>query len=1080
MFKSAGTTLLVLLLVAGTVEARHPVLRSSMRAIVGSDRIELRISTSLEEPLAAAGLTPGDDGTYAPRLVDAAVRDYAVHLLGHLTVSADGRPLAGRHLRTTSQAPPHRGLSRWEIQQLNALYELEYPGHPKRELTFEQSVLRDIEYAPGFAWTVTYAADLGWGGTSSFGLLRAGRPWTVPAPPSAPSEPPHAAALPGPTPFPEGALAAGFTAASFAVAVAVTWRRSRKRKAALAALLLIALADPLCAQQQKKKVYVAPDDHTDFIWSDTEANYEKWFMRMLDYYVEQAGATSDAPAMLQSRFSTDGTYWLAVYERNKRPEEFRQLIERIKDGHIGCPIVPLVVCYGGMPAEAILRSMYYPGLLERRYGLRFTVAHDIENQTTPYGLGALWAGAGARYAWKGVCNCSTLVKGLNERQHEMYRWVGQDRSSLLMKWFSIPGGNQSLGGYAEARDPRRAIDLVSSRGDSDNFRKRHPYDIIGVFGQGWDDKFTTNLAIRDACKAMSDDQRDCIVSNEEDFFVDFERAYGATLPVQSLGFGNEWELAAVSMAEVSARVKRAVEQLRAAEALASLVSLKNRVFMDGRTAARDRAFMDLGLYFEHDFAPGGPGATAQERIRFQRRMADEIEAYVRPLHADAAVGLAGLIPRPQGAIRFFVFNPLGWMRTDAADLPYDGSAEVHVVDVTTGSEVPSQLVAVEGRLRLRILATDIPPVGYKVFELVPGAPPELPRPTADAGTGAMENVAVALTVDPRGAITSLKDKTRGGREGVRTIDGYAMNDLDPAAKGTLSVENAGPVSVTLLAAASATDANPPHATRVTLYRDVDRIEIENRVVGTLDDTVRLWRFGFNIDGGVVRHEEVGAILRAKTAREGGPYADQNARYDYLTLNHFADLSDDGTGITLSNADAFFMRVGRSTVQKLDSATPQISPVLAAGGKTLGFAMMRGQAGDSFIVQRFALKTHGAFRAADAMKFSLEHQNPLVAGMVIGGTGYPADRYSLVSVSDPSVLLWSIKPAEEGIGQGLIARLWNLAEAPSSFSLSLTPGLNAAHRTTHIETNLAEAAVKRGTLTGNAAGLQLVTYRLMVP
>ena len=51
--------------------------------------------------------------------------------------------------------------------------------------------------------------------------------------------------------------------------------------------------------------------------------------------------------------------------------------------------------------------MYYPGQLERRYDLRFRLAVAMENQTLPYGLGALWAGAGARYSWKGVCDCAT-------------------------------------------------------------------------------------------------------------------------------------------------------------------------------------------------------------------------------------------------------------------------------------------------------------------------------------------------------------------------------------------------------------------------------------------------------------------------------------------------------------------------------------------------------------------------------------------------------------------------------------------------------------------------------------------------
>ncbi len=37
----------------------------------------------------------------------------------------------------------------------------------------------------------------------------------------------------------------------------------------------------------------------------------------------------------------------------------------------------------------------------------------------------------------------------------------------------------------------------------------------------------------------------------------------------------------------------------------------------------------------------------------------------------------------------------------------------------------------------------------------------------------------------------------------------------------------------------------------------------------------------------------------------------------------------------------------------------------------------------------------------------------------------ASSFSLVNVTNPDVLLWSVKPSEEGIANGLITRLWNL-------------------------------------------------------
>jgi alpha-mannosidase len=92
--------------------------------------------------------------------------------------------------------------------------------------------------------------------------------------------------------------------------------------------------------------------------------------------------------------------------------------------------------------------------------------------------------------------------------------------------------------------------------------------------------------------------------------------------------------------------------------------------------------------------------------------------------------------------------------------------------------------------------------------------------------------------------------------------------------------------------------------------------------------------------------------------------------------------------------------------------------------------------------KFAITTHGsAFNPINSMKFSLEHQNPLVTGMITGTeNNKPGDRFSLVNISDPNLILWAIKPSEDGIQKGLIARIWNLSNTTSSSILSVTPGI----------------------------------------
>jgi alpha-mannosidase len=838
--------------------------------------------------------------------------------------------------------------------------------------------------------------------------------------------------------------------------------------ALLSRFLLDLSPDGLAQELKGKRIYIAPDDHTDLFWSADLETYERVFVEMLDYYLDLADRTQNEPVEFQSRWNCDGSFWAWVYEKKKPQADFERLIERIRDGHISVPLNALCICLGGAPAEAVLRGMYYPGKLERRYGLRFNLAYSLENQTLPFGLGALWSGSGAIFSWKGICGCATRIPEAWDREHDIYWWVGADGSSLLMKWNSMLIGNQSMGGYAEARYPEEVANYVDI---DENFKARYPYQVIGAFGHGWDDVQTQTDKFVATAKNLTSQYFKVIVSNEIDFAQDFEKTYGEDIPSVSASFGNEWDLDCATMAEVSAQYKRSTEKLRTAEGLATLVSLKDTEFMRGREEARDLAWMNMGLFWEHDWQGASWEGLTQKRIEWTRKITHEIESYVNKLHEDALTSLGSMIQKNGANERFFVFNSLSWARTDYVDYGYSELGPVYVIDLETGQETPSQSVVQEGRRWLRILANNVPSVGYKVFEIRKGAG-QLFSYAASVSGGQVENQYLKVTVDGRGAITSLEDKPRA-RQLAGEINGRNLNDLGPGA-GDLQIENEGPVSVTLLATA---DAPLSHTSRITLFRDSDRIEIQNDIRQNFDAT-HMWAFSFAITNPNVFHEEVGAILHARLTNDGGHYSPRNARYDWLTVNHFVDLNQsDQFGVTISNADCYFMKVGDSTVTELDTHTPQIS--ILVGGRDMNDAgVLSEQGGDEHFLQRFALKPHDKYDPVSAMKFALEHQNPLIAKQVTGGDSYPEDSFSLLSIDNPSVLLWALKPADDGMEAGVVARIWNLSNERGNFSLNLNQGgIRVALSLTHLETPVGVAAIEDGKLTDSINQQQIKTYAL---
>ena len=183
----------------------------------------------------------------------------------------------------------------------------------------------------------------------------------------------------------------------------------------------------------------------------------------------------------------------------------------------------------------------------------------------------------------------------------------------------------------------------------------------------------TTVPLKDAqhsfpvvAKSKSKGLRRVIVSNQHDYFDDMKQTHGRELPDLSVAFGNEWDLYSASLAEVSAAVKRATEKLRAAEAMSTVIAKQRSDFADDLLSQRDQAWIAYGLYWEHDWTADGP-ISRDRRAAWQRKIARQITTYVDTLHQRCHDVLSELI-HSAGDNRFFVFNPLGWNRTDVVDL----------------------------------------------------------------------------------------------------------------------------------------------------------------------------------------------------------------------------------------------------------------------------------------------------------------------------------------------------------------------------------------------------------------------------
>jgi len=95
--------------------------------------------------------------------------------------------------------------------------------------------------------------------------------------------------------------------------------------ACLIAARLTHLGQPgqgLLNPQTAKRLYLAADDHTDYLWTADEATYRQIFQDMLDYQLDRVDATINNPIDFQARWNCDGWLRLWTYEKYKPAADF--------------------------------------------------------------------------------------------------------------------------------------------------------------------------------------------------------------------------------------------------------------------------------------------------------------------------------------------------------------------------------------------------------------------------------------------------------------------------------------------------------------------------------------------------------------------------------------------------------------------------------------------------------------------------------------------------------------------------------------------------------------------------------------
>lgn len=776
---------------------------------------------------------------------------------------------------------------------------------------------------------------------------------------------------------------------------------------------------------------------------------------------------------------------------DRYPEEAPAFRRYVAEGRLGIvggmDVMPDVVKPGG---EMFVRQMQYgKHYFREALGVEVTTGWLLDTFGHHPQIPQLLRQAGYESFWfcRGVAREETPAEFL---------WQGLDGTTIPA--FYLPfsyglfyGPPRALPGFREFFQKRfdmlnpyaRAAERVGLAGVDVSEPEDHVPPLIAEFNRQPDAPFTVRHAVPAEFEA--------VVARRSD------------LPIISGDMGPIFQGTYSSRIELKQTTRELEGRLLTAEKLSALASCLGTPADD---AMLWRAWEPVMFNQTHDLSSGVmTDVVYDDTVRsfgFSSRLIEEVIE-------DRWASIAAQIDTRGEGIPILVFNPLGWLRTDVAEVELGfgqgGVRGVELVD-PAGKPVPVQLDHTETygdgaikRTQLTFVARDVPALGYAVFRARPGQaavagpreaksdPPrdfienEHLRATFDLGTGAMTSLRdkssqwevlsgpgnVIARESDKGDLWELYRGLDGGSHVAMTNQqsvprpGAAVFSSDQA--GTNGVVSGGPVFAEFSVAHPM--ANGHYATRVRLYAGLRRLDIRSELVNN-EKYVR-YQALFPISLRQARYTveiPFGAIERPAGIE--------------FPAQHWVDYSDGRRGVALLNFGLPGNLVSEDTLLLSLLRAHNLGAYGYGGGYEPGMTAETGFQVGQLRNFRYAIVPHsGDWRAAQVYRDGLEFNHPFVVRKATAHAGLLPDRWGLLEISAPNVVLTAFKP---GDGGAAVLRVYEAAgQATPGVQVKFNVGVSHAWEANLLEAPGRELSLAQHTLAFDLRPFEIKTVKLQV-
>lgn len=765
---------------------------------------------------------------------------------------------------------------------------------------------------------------------------------------------------------------------------------------------------------RKWEVYILMHSHTDIGYTDLQPNIEQKQAHNVLHALDLIRQWKDAPQGERFKWNLEVMWTADQFFRIATPEQKREFEQDVHDGYIGVDAMYGNLLTGLCRSEEMMRQVGFATSLGKRCGrtVDSMMISDVPGLT--WGIVPVMAAHGVKYISDGP-NASRTMAGDRigyvrvQWENNPFYWLSPSGEKRVLYWGSQ--GGYSFGHHFAALT--EGVPFLLKRLDEQNYR----YDIVQLRwtkGDNGPPDEGVMPAVRDWNAKYAYPK--LIIATTSEAFHAFEKRYGSELPTYRGDMTPYWEDGAGSSARETALNRHTADRLVQAETMWALRS-------PGQFPADDFAcaWKNAALYSEHTW--GAYNSVSQPDLPFVKNQwkykqgyALKADAKSRELLDKACGGVA-----PANASSIDVFNTASWPRTDLVTLPKETQGDA--VKDERGEAVPSQRLSTGD---LVFLARNVPPFGAKRFTITTGAPLADGKASVNGDTLSTPLLTVKLD-GATGDIISLRKtgldaELAGGKiNDYIYLPGANVKDAEPSGPAKVTVQESGPLVVSLVAESDAPGCNRL-AREVRLVDGLDRVEINDLVDKKAIRSVEGVHLGFsfNISDPVVHINSPGTI--------GQPEKDQlpGACKNWFSVERWVDISDPDLGVTWSTADAPLMEMGGLTAN-LPRSQPDPNAYLKTiqpSSRIYSWVMNNhwhtnyraDQEGPVWF--HYAIRPHRAYDPAEAMRFGVDSTEPLIVAPATGEAPMP----SQLSIMPSQVIATAFKPSDDG--KALIVRLFN--------------------------------------------------------